>query len=379
MKTLSSAPLADIKNKKCLLRLDLNVEKGDRKNSLRIMRSISTLKHLIKAKSTILIVSHLGRPAPVPYAQIGEAKNFRVPADMSLKPFAKILEAEAGRKVAFIPHFDFAKVREMMDANPGGIFLMENIRCIEEEEKNSPAFSRMLADCADFYVNDAFSVSHRAHASVEGVAHLLPSYAGFELESEIKALDAALHNPQKPCVLAMGGAKISDKLPVMQAFAQIADHILAGGGVANTIFAARGIPVGDSLYEKEIAPDALKGLEQLIIPCDTAFERRKILDIGPQTAELYSSIIESAGTVIWNGPMGLTEKEKFCAGSSALYRAMKKSKAFCVIGGGETTSFILKHFPEAAKGSPRIFLSIGGGAMLEYLAGKALPGIEVLR
>jgi len=234
----------------------------------------------------------------------------------------------------------------------------------------------------DFYVNDAFGVSHRANASVAAITKFIPSYAGFLMEKEIKNLNK-VKNPKKPFVVILGGAKISGKICLIKNFLRKADYFLIGGGMANTFIASRGLPVGDSLYEKNMVPLAQGLIRQMgkkfVLPIDVVIDDGRILDIGPQTAKKYAEIIKKAKTIIWNGPVGYCEEKCFLYGSLSIAKAIIGNKrAFAIIGGGETTSFFtLKTKTYNLK--PNIFLSTGGGAMLEYLAGKTLPGLKALK
>ena len=257
------------------------------------------------------------------------------------------------------------------------MFLLENLRFLKGEEKNSLRLARQLASLGDIYINDDFAVSHRKDASVAAIAKYLPSYAGLLLEKEIRNLSKVMKNPRKPLVIILGGAKVSDKISLIRGKA---DYFLIGGAMANTFIAAQGIPVGDSLYDRNADLRGLiRGLTQKIfLPVDVVVYKRKILDIGPKTVDKYSKIIKQAKTIIWNGPMGYIEDERFANGSKAIAKAIIKSKAHSVIGGGETIAS-LKIKNQKSKIKNNVFLSTGGGAMLEYLAGKKLPGIEALK
>ena len=392
MKFLSSLTEKDLRNKICLLRVDLNVLEADRRGffnnrsgltriPFRIEAVLPTIKFLTGKGAKVVILSHRGRPKPAKQANPElRIKNL----EFSLKPFAKILSSLLKKPVRFM---DF-KIGKPDFQKSGSVFLLENLRFFDGEEKNDEKFAKKLASLGDIYVNDAFSVCHRANASVAAIVKFLPSYAGLLLEKEIKNLDKAMKSPKKPLIVILGGAKVSDKIGMIKNFLNRADYFLVGGGMANTFLAAQGLPVGDSLYEEKMIPSARKFLKskKIILPIDTAVYKREILDIGPKTIEKYSKIIENAGTIIWNGPMGYIEDKKFRKGSEAIAKAIIKNKAFSIIGGGETTAAFQAATQinadinaDKRRKNQRLFLSTGGGAMLEYLAGKKLPGLKVLK
>lgn len=420
MKFLSSLTKKDLQNKICLLRVDLNIQDAELREKKnwhpRILAVLPTIEFLIKNGAKVAILSHRGRPAPL---RRGISKSeFLISKQFSLKPFAKILSHLLKKPVCFID-FDFLSLRgvpqsgttkqsfeiaspryggarndiiasarndtegQFRNSTVGSIFLLENLRFFSEEEKNNKKFAKQLASLGDIYINDAFAVSHRANASLAAITKFLPSYAGLLLEKEIKNLDKAMKNSKKPLVVILGGAKISDKIGLIKNFLKKADYFLIGGGMANTFLAAQGLPVGDSLYSADMRGQ-IRGLtrtkefkQKVILPIDTVIYKRKILDIGPKTIEKYSEIIENAGTIIWNGPMGYIEDKKFRKGSEAIAKAIIKNKSFSVIGGGETIS-LFALYPKPYTLNPHLFLSTGGGAMLEYLAGKKLPGLKAL-
>lgn len=392
MKFLSSLNRKDLQNKTCLLRVDFNIKDSELdKNNLRIRAVLPTIKFLIDNGAKVVILSHRGRPDKK--CQISNIERQK----LTLKPFAEILSSLLKKPVHFIDFkkekkFDAAQISKTITRD--SIFLLENLRFFDGEEKNDKNFAKQLASFGDFYVNDAFSVSHRKNASVVAITEFLSSYAGLLLEKEIKNFSSVMNpfdktqdsrrvyrgvkNPKKPLVIILGGAKISDKIGVIKNFFKIADYFLIGGGMANTFLAAQGLPVGDSLFEKKAMPVARKFLKfkSIILPVDTAVYKKQILDIGPETIEKYSKIIKNARTIIWNGPMGYIEDKKFRKGSEAIAKAIiNNKKAFSIIGGGETTSIVSGIKCQV---SGNIFISTGGGAMLEYLAGKKLPGIEAL-
>ncbi len=398
--------LKDLKNKNlsdeiCLLRIDLNIEnkelenwEKDHKNvPFRIKTILPTIKFLIHKKVKVVILSHRGRPIKKSKIKNQKSKlqlkiqNYK---NFSLKPFSKILSKLLDKKINFInflypSELFFQRALTTINNSPAGsIFLLENLRFFEDEEKNDKNFAKKLASLGTFYVNDAFAVSHRKNASVAAITNYLPSYAGFQLEKEIKNLNMALQNPNRPLMIIIGGAKISDKLGLINNFLKKVDCFLIGGGIANTFIAAQGLKIGDSLYEKEMIPEAKKILgrapKKIFLPIDFVVENKKILDIGPKTINFYSKKIKSAKTIIWNGPMGKFEDKKFTKGTKKIAEALlkNKKKAKIIIGGGETISAIF-NFQFSILNNKRVFLSTGGGAMLEFLSGKKLPGIEALK
>lgn len=347
-----------------LLRLDFNT-----KDDWRMRAVIPTVKLLLERSDRIVIVSHYGRPK-------GADAAFSLRGDA-----AKLSRLLGGKKVTFIGHFRFAEIKRQVAAAPrGSVFLLENLRFLPGEEKNDPALAKRLASLADFYVNDAFAVSHRANASVVAVTKFLPSYAGIEMENEIKSLGKAIARPRHPVVLVLGGAKASDKLGVIAYFKRKADWFLLGGGCANTILWIDGTDVKRSI--KDTDPKTLSsfrkiaGYPNVVLPTDFAWSHDAILDLGPKTAAAFAKRIASARTIIWSGPLGLIEKKRYAKASVAVARAIGRNRrAFSVSGGGETVMF-LKRYKLDAKFS---FISTGGGAMVDFLAGKKLPGIEALR
>ena len=372
MKYLSKIKKSFYAGKTVVVRLDLNVAPEELHSSVRVDRSLPTLRLLRDAGCRVVILSHRGRPD----ARQQRAK--KAAASSSLEPLAAVLAGRLKTKIVFDASFDLRAVPVRARAlPPGGLMLLENIRLWPEEEKNDTTFAKKLAAIGDLYVNDAFAVSHRAQASVDAVTRYVPACVGLELEKEIRALDAAMRKPKRPLVLVLGGVKISDKVGVLKNFWRRADAVLVGGGVANTFFAAQGKPIGSSVFEKDaekiIAP--FMGSKKIRLPSDTVVGGGAIFDIGAHTAQEYARRIKNAGTVVWNGPMGYIEKKQYQAGTLAVARSCARSKAFCVVGGGETTSFFLSHTISAKN----VFLSTGGGAMLEYLAGQKLPGIEALK
>jgi 3-phosphoglycerate kinase len=347
-----------------LLRLDFNT-----KDDWRMVAVLPTVRLLEKTSSKIVIISHRGRPTS------------SADKKLSLRKDANELSRLLGRKVIFIDRFDFPKIRKVVqDAPAMSIFLLENLRFLKGEEKNDPKLAKSLASLADFYVNDAFAVSHRANASIALVPKFLPSYAGLELENEIKFLSGVMQKPKQPLILILGGAKATDKLGVITYFKNKAKYILLGGGPANTILAAKGIDVKKSLKDSDpknaAAIKKIAGYENIILPEDFVWHHDAILDLGAKTMETFDKKIAGAKTILWSGPVGITDHKPYDRGTAELARAIAKNrKAFSIAGGGETVAF-LKKIGLDKKFS---FISTGGGAMLDFLAGKKLPGIEALK
>ena len=351
-----------------LLRLNLDIKEKNFKENLRFQTAVSTIRAIQKGGHKVVIVSHRGRPR-------SQDKS------LGLQPLAPALSQALNRKVTFLNNFDFPKIETRITKSPSrSIFLLENIRFLPGENRNSQALARNLSNLADRYINDDFATSHRETASLAAITRFLPSQAGPNLKKEIKKLETVKSHPRRPFVVIIGGAKTEDKLGVIKNLLPKADWILLGGGPANTFLAGRGFDIGKSLY----APNLLNQLKpiinhkKIVTPIDWLTEKGKILDIGSETIAFYTEIIGNAKTVIWNGPMGLFEKKKFSQGTEAVARAIFKNKrAKTVIGGGETVSSLSPKPKEQELGN--LFISTGGGAMLDFLAGKRLPAIEVLR
>jgi phosphoglycerate kinase len=351
-----------------LLRLDFNTE-----DDWRMKAVLPTIKLLLKTSARIVIVSHRGRP-------VGFDKKLSLRGDA-----ARLSTLLGGKKVIFISHFRFAEIRAQVAAAPrGSIFLLDNLRFLPGEERNDPKLAKALASLADFYVNDAFAVSHRADASVVAITEFLPSYAGIEMENEIRSLSKAIIKPKHPVVLILGGAKAADKLGVISYFKKKADWFLLGGGPANSILSLDGIDVKNSVKDSD--PKELSALKKIaayksvVLPVDfvwgDASVGGRILDVGPRTIAAFNKRIVAARTIIWSGPLGLIEKKRYAKASIASARAIGRNRrAFSVSGGGETVMF-LKKYKLDKKFS---FISTGGGAMVDFLAGKKLPGIEALK
>lgn len=377
----------NITNKKVLVRTDFNVSLKDGQivDDFRIRASLPTIKKLLEKKAKIILISHLARPA-------GHRER-----EYTLKPIAQRLSALINQPVQFLDDCLGQSVQEAVNQmQPGQIILLENLRFYPEEENNHPEFAKQLASLAEIYINDAFGVSHRAHTSIVGLPQYLPNCAGLLLEKEIKVLSQILESPQGPLVVIIGGVKISTKLKVIKNFLAKVDHLCLGGALANTILRAQGIAVGQSLVEEEmlgkikelnltdtklhLPVDVVTSLDSQnytfnrIAPVGGTEEKEVILDIGPETRELFSSIIQPAKTIVWNGPMGFFEIEEFAQGTKAIAEAVAQSGGFSVVGGGETITFLDK----LGLSDKISHLSTGGGAMLQFLAGQKLPGIEAL-
>jgi phosphoglycerate kinase len=367
MRVLSKLNLKKYRGKTCLLRIDLNIEPGSELDSFRVNAVVPTVKLLMKSGVKVVLLAHRGRPR-------GAERK------LSLKEFVPVLAKKLKEDVHFIPHFRFVSIKKELGNWEEGVFLLENLRYLGGEEKNEKGFAKKLAGLGDFYVNDAFAVSHRANASVVAITKHIPSYAGLVLEREVKNLGAALSRRTHPFTFIVGGAKVSDKIAVLGALGTRADHILLGGGPANTFFVAQGLPVGNSLVDVDSVPFAKQNITnpKVVIPCDVKIHERRILDIGAHTIEEWRHIIKRSRTIIWAGPPGLFTEKGFAEGTKAVWRAvLKNSSAFSVVGGGETTaSLALLNGVSVPK---NVFISTGGGAMLEFLSGKKLPSIEALK
>lgn len=382
----------DVAGKKVLVRVDFNVplnDKGEITDDTRITTSLPTIQYLLEQKAAVILMAHLGRPK-------GQVKP-----ELSLAPVAKHLGKLLGKKILFAPDcVGEAAQAAASKLKPGHILLLENLRFHKEEEKNDMEFAEKLASLADLYVNDGFGVSHRAHASVEGVTHFLPAAAGFLLEKEIQYVGQAVTNPLHPFVAIIGGAKVSDKIGVISNLLDKVDTLLIGGGMANTFLAAQGYKMGKSLVEedkldlaKELLAKAKKNKVNMLLPTDlvmaAAFapdaehvtEKVKnlnqaymALDIGAETSKAYAEALADAKMIVWNGPMGVFEMDAFCKGTEAVAKAVAKSRATSIVGGGDSVAAI-----EKLGLAKRItHISTGGGASLEYLEGKVLPGVAAL-
>jgi phosphoglycerate kinase len=377
----------DLNGKRVFIRVDFNVPLDNVDGAMkitsdkRIKASLPTIQYALDHGAGVILASHLGRPKGKPNAE------------MSLKPVARRLEELLGRPVKMAPDRIGPEVEAMMPA-PGEVLLLENLRFHSEEEKNDPEFARKLAALCDIYVNDAFGSAHRAHASTEGMTQFVPlAVAGLLMEQELKYLGMATRNPTRPCVAILGGAKVSDKIEVIENLGKIVDRLLIGGAMAYTFLKAQGHPTGRSLVEDDKVDLAKKLLadlgDKLVLPVDhvvvseiaagaanetveTIPDGKIAVDIGPKTIDEYAKVIAGAKTIIWNGPMGIFEKPPFDKGTVALAKAV--SGAISVVGGGDSEKAI-----KAAGVTAKIsHVSTGGGASLEFLAGLELPGVAAL-
>jgi len=386
----------DLAGKTALVRVDFNVpmEAGKVSDDTRLRAALPTINKLRNAGAKVALLAHFDRP------------RGKVVPSMSLQPVVDDLEVLLGGPVRFAPDCVGDEAKAMIaDLDIGGVILLENVRFHAGEEANDPAFAKQLADLGDLYVNDAFSAAHRAHASTEGIAHLLPAYAGESMRRELDALDAALGNPQKPVLGIVGGSKVSSKLDLLQNLVGKLDRLAIGGGMANTFLHAQGIDVGGSLCEKDLADTArailaeaeARGCE-ILLPRDVVVAREvkpgaetrtvlaredigddeKILDAGPLTVEALIKAMALSRTLIWNGPLGVFEVPPFDAATvKAAQAAAKLAKAgalVAVAGGGDTVA-ALNH---AGVVDDMTFVSTAGGAFLEWMEGKPLPGVEAL-
>lgn len=386
----------DVRGKKVLVRVDFNVplSKEDRSkiaDDSRIRAALPTIDYLLENGAKVILISHLGRPG-------GEANQ-----EFTLKPVANWLSNHYGEKFEFLAADEVVnedvkeKVNELKD---GEIALLENTRFVAGETKNDEAFANELASLADLYVNDAFGTSHRAHASNVGVASILPSAVGLLIEKEIDVMGKALENPEHPFLSILGGAKVSDKIGVIENLITKVDTILIGGGMAYTFLKAQGKEIGKSLLEEDkmdlslellerakennveillpvdvvIADDIAPGVETEIVDIDNIPADKEALDIGPKTAEIYAEKIKNAKTVVWNGPMGVFEIKEFSNGTNKVAHALAEADATTIVGGGDSALAI-----EMADLKDKItHVSTGGGASLEFLEGKDLPGISAI-
>jgi phosphoglycerate kinase len=387
----------DVAGRTVLVRLDLNVPMQDGRvtDASRIERSVPTVKELLGKKAKVVVLAHFGRPK-------GKRES-----SMSLRPLCRPLgEALGGIEIAFAEDCIGEPARRAVDAlRPGGVLLLENLRFHAGEEKNDPAFADALASLGDLYVDDAFSAAHRTHASITGLAERLPAAAGRLMQAEVEALSRALEHPERPLAALVGGAKVSTKLELLGNLIEKVDLLVLGGGMANTFLFAQGTPVGRSLCEKDMAATAREimakaearncrillpidgrvasefkaGARSSVVPIELVPEEAMVLDIGPGSAEQISSMIETFKTLVWNGPLGAFEIPPFDAGTTAVAKRVaertRAGRLMSVAGGGDTLS-ALAHAGVLEQFS---YVSTAGGAFLEWLEGKELPGVAVLR
>jgi len=378
----------DVHGKRVLVRVDFNVplKNGAVTDDTRIRAALPTLNYLLEHGAALILCSHLGRP-----------KNKVVP-ELKMDPVAARLAELLGRPVKKLDDCIGPEVEAAAKAaQPGDVIMLENTRFHAEEEANDLGFARQLAGLADVYVNDAFGTAHRAHASTEGVARFLPAVAGFLMEKELEFLGRATENPVHPYVAILGGAKISDKISVIENLLAKCDRLLIGGGMANTFFKGMGFEVGDSLVEEEAVATARSLLEgaggRLILPVDVviadAFDNAahtrvvapndvpagwRILDVGPKTIATFESALSGAKTVVWNGPLGVFEMPNFARGTFAVAQLLAQLDAVTVIGGGDSAAAV----QQAGLAGKMSHVSTGGGASLEFLEGMVLPGVAAL-
>ncbi|MGB9662069.1 MAG: phosphoglycerate kinase [Moorellaceae bacterium] len=381
----------DCAQKRVLVRVDFNVplENGRVADDTRIRAALPTIKYLIDRRAKVILVSHLGRP------------KGKVNESLRLDPVARRLEELLGQPVKKVNDCVGPEVEEAVaQLQPGEVLLLENIRFYPEEEKNDPEFAKKLAALADVYVNDAFGAAHRAHASTEGVAHYLPSAAGLLMQKEIEVMGRALAHPDRPFVAIIGGAKVSDKIGVIRNLLSKVDTLIIGGGMANTFLKARGYNMGKSLVEEDkvslaaelMAEAEKKGIYLLlprdlvvaqelspeaphrVVAVDAVPEGWMAVDIGPETRRDFAEALATARTVVWNGPMGVFEMEPFAAGTEAVARAVAGVKGTTIVGGGDSVAAVEK----MGLADKITHISTGGGASLEFLEGRQLPGVVAL-
>jgi phosphoglycerate kinase len=386
----------DVAGKRALVRVDFNVPlnaEGHITDDTRIRAALPTIRYLLDHGAAVILCSHLGRPK----GQVVEA--------MRLTPAALHLSELLGRPVQMAPDCVGPEVERMAQAlKAGQVLLLENLRFHKEEEKNDAGFAQQLAVLGEVYVNDAFGSAHRAHASTEGVTHYLPGVAGFLMEKEITFLAAVLEQPKRPVVAIVGGAKVSDKIAMVERFISIVDVLLVGGGMANTFLKAQGNEVGDSLVEdekldmaREVMAKARQRNLKLLLPIDVVIADRfaadaeqktvsvervptgwRIMDIGPQTVKLFGEALTGAQTIIWNGTLGVAEMPAFAKGTDAIIATLAertKDGAMTIVGGGDSAAAV----EQAGAAEKMSHVSTGGGASLELLEGRVLPGVAALQ
>ena len=378
----------DLKGKRVLMRVDFNVPMQDGKvtDDKRIRASLPTIKYVLDQGAALILMSHLGRPKSASDSQF------------SLLPAAEVLSSLLEIPVKMAPDSVGSEVETMVkELKPGEVLMLENTRFQEGEEKNDLELAKQMSVLGEVYVNDAFGSAHRAHASTEGVARFLPAVSGFLMEQELEYLGRAVANPEHPYVAILGGAKISDKIDVVETLLSKADKLIIGGGMANTFLAAQGLNMQDSLVEASAIDTAKSILEKagdkLILPVDAVIADEfaedantqvvdvdkipsgwRMMDVGPKTLELYKRALDGAKLIVWNGPVGVFEMPKFAEGTFALAHMLAESGATTVIGGGDSASAVKK----AGVAKQMTHVSTGGGASLEFLEGKELPGVAAL-
>ena len=378
----------DLKNKRVLMRVDFNVPMTDGKvtDDKRIRAALPTIKYVLEQNASLILMSHLGRPKG------GSDPEF------SLRPASEVLSYLVGIPVKMASDCVGPDVEKLAkELKPGEVLMLENTRFHAGEEKNDLELAKQLASLGDVYVNDAFGSAHRAHSSTEGVARFLPAVSGFLMEQELEYLGRAVANPEHPYIAILGGAKISDKILVVETLLAKCDKLIVGGGMANTFLAAQGLNMQDSLVETasmDMAKDILAyAREKLILPVDAVIADKfaedantqvvdvdkipagwRMLDVGPKTLEAYKRALDGAKLIVWNGPVGVFEMPKFAEGTFALAKMLAESKAVTVIGGGDSASAVKK----AGVAKQMTHVSTGGGASLEFLEGKELPGVAAL-
>lgn len=387
MSVIKMTDLRNLEGKRVLIRADLNVplKNGEITDETRIYATVPIIEYVVNVGAKVMVLSHLGRPKAGAYDE-----------KYSLAPVARALSEHFGREIPLVR--DWLNGVELAN---GAAVLCENVRFNVGEEENDEALAKRMAALCDVFIMDAFGSAHRAHASTHGVAKYAPiACAGPLLEKELKALSQALEKPRHPMVAIVGGSKVSSKLSVLDSLSKIVDQLIVGGGIANTFIAAAGYKVGKSLYEPDLVPEAKRLIEQakarggeIPVPTDVVCGKvfsedaeailknvdqvqddDMIFDIGPQTAARFADMLKDAGTIIWNGPVGVFEFDQFGAGTQTLAQAIAQSPAFSIAGGGDTLAAVAKYDIE----TKLTYISTGGGAFLEFLEGKKLPAVAIL-